>query len=87
MEIIMNTLNKSNLIINIGRQVGSGGLEIGKLLAKMLHIEFYDKALMELAAKESGLDSKHFEKADEKPSIISSLHLHIIYSDLTTKPY
>lgn len=64
----MNTLNKSNLIINIGRQVGSGGLEIGRLLANMLQIDFYDKALMKLAAKESGLDAKHFEKADEKPS-------------------
>lgn len=55
-------------IINIGRQVGSGGIEIGKMLADSFHIAFYDKSLLELAAKETGLDAKYFEKADEKPT-------------------
>jgi cytidylate kinase len=58
----------TNLIITIGRQFGSGGREIGKSLADALHISFYDKELIALAAKESGLCREVFEKADEKAS-------------------
>ena len=31
------------MIITIGRQLGSGGLEIGRLLAERLNLAFYDK--------------------------------------------
>lgn len=55
-------------VINIGRQLGSGGKEIGERLAKRLGISFYDKELINLASKESGLCKEFFEKADEKPS-------------------
>lgn len=57
-----------NYIINIGRQLGSGGKEIGEKLAARLGISFYDKELINLASKESGLCKELFEKADEKPS-------------------
>jgi len=62
-------------VINIGRQLGSGGREIGKKLAKELAIAYYDKELIQEAAKESGLCEEVFEKADEdnKHSIISNL--------------
>ncbi len=55
-------------VINIGRQLGSGGKEIGEKLAKLLEVSFYDKELINLASKESGLCKEFFEKADEKPS-------------------
>ena len=55
-------------VINIGRQLGSGGREIGEKLAARLGIAFYDKELINLASKESGLSEELFEKADEKPS-------------------
>ncbi|MDR3117890.1 MAG: cytidylate kinase-like family protein [Mediterranea sp.] len=57
-----------NYIINIGRQLGSGGKTIGEKLAARLGISFYDKELIRLASKESGLCKELFEKADEKPS-------------------
>ncbi len=57
---------KTNLAINIGRQLGSGGHEIGKMLAKSLDIPFYDKNLITLASKESGLAQEFFERADER---------------------
>ena len=44
-----------NLIITISRQYGSGGRQIGQQLAKELNIPFYDKEIIDLAAKESGL--------------------------------
>lgn len=56
-------------IITISRQFGSGGREIGKKLAERLNIPFYDKELIEVAAKESGIDAELFEDNDEKTSI------------------
>lgn len=53
-------------VINIGRQLGSGGREIGAKLAAQLGIEFYDQELVNIASKESGLCKKFFENADEK---------------------
>ncbi len=55
-----------NTIVTIGRQYGSAGHEIGRKLAKDLNIPFYDKELLERAAKESGLCREIFENHDEK---------------------
>ncbi|WP_291529971.1 AAA family ATPase [Bacteroides sp. UBA939] len=55
-------------VVNIGRQLGSGGKEIGEKLAARLGIDFYDKELITLASKESGLCRELFEKADERAS-------------------
>lgn len=57
-----------NIVISIGRQIGSGGKEIAELVADRLQIPVYDKKLLEVAAQESGLDTSAFEKADEKES-------------------
>jgi hypothetical protein len=54
------------MIITIGRQLGSGGREIGKKLAEVLGIAYYDKEIIELTAKESGLSQRLFEEADER---------------------
>lgn len=55
-------------IITISRQFGSGGREVGERLAKELNIPFYDKELIELAAKESGIDQELFEEESETTS-------------------
>jgi len=55
-------------VINIGRQLGSGGREIGTKLASQLEIDYYDKELINIASQESGLSKEFFEKADEKAS-------------------
>ena len=59
---------KTNAIITIGRQYGSGGREIGEKLAKRLEIPFYDKELLERAANDSGICKELFENHDEKPT-------------------
>jgi cytidylate kinase len=56
----------NKIIITIARQFGSGGREIGEKLALKLGIPFYDKSLIHLAAKDSGIDEDLFEFADEK---------------------
>ena len=55
-------------VITIGREFGSGGHEIGMKLAERLGIKCYDKELLELAAKESGLCEDLFASQDEKPT-------------------
>ena len=55
-------------IITISREFGSGGREIGKKLAAQLGVPFYDKELIEIAARESGLDKELFEEGDERTS-------------------
>ena len=54
--------------VTISRQFGSGGHDIGELVAKKLGIDFYDKEILSLAAEESGINIEHFEAADEKPT-------------------
>ena len=55
-------------VITIGRQYGSGGREIGFRVAEKLGIKCYDKEILSVAAKESGLCEKIFEAHDEKPT-------------------
>lgn len=51
-------------IITISRQFGSGGKEIAEKLAKELAIPFYDRELITLAAKESGIHEDLFKEED-----------------------
>lgn len=53
-------------IITISRQHGSGGREIGRKVAERLGIPFYDQEIIDLASKESNLDSSFFENSDTK---------------------
>lgn len=68
------------IILTIGRQFGSGGRQIGKKLAQELGIGYYDKEIMAVAAKESGLSEEVFERADERTSSGLSYALTAGYS-------
>jgi len=57
-----------NIVITIGREFGSGGREIGQRIAQALDIGFFDKNLIDIAAKKSGMDSAVLYQADEKAS-------------------
>lgn len=57
-----------NLLITIARQYGSAGREIGRKLAADLGVKCYDKELLSVAAKESGISQELFETHDEKPT-------------------
>lgn len=60
-------------IITIGRQFGSGGRELGKVLSRKLNIPFYDKELLYQAAKEAGINPHYFVDNDERmPRFINS---------------
>ena len=57
---------KNPLIITIGREYGSGGRQIGQALAGRLGISFYDKELITLAAKKSGLSDEFIEHNEQR---------------------
>ncbi len=56
---------EKRFIINLGRELGSGGRDIGKKVAESLGIDFYDKQLIKLAAAQSGICDEIFERVDE----------------------
>ena len=53
-------------IITISRERGSGGTLVGKLVAKELDWEFYDRELIHQIAEHLGTDPQHLEVHDER---------------------
>jgi cytidylate kinase len=65
--------DNNHIIICVGRQLGSGGHDIARMLAMDFHAKYYDRELLNLAAKESGLSEKFFEQNDEQKGFFKSL--------------
>ena len=65
-------MDDKKIIINVGRQLGSGGRVIASMLAKDFGCKFYDKELLNLAAKESGFCETFFEQNDEQKGFLKS---------------
>ena len=61
---LLDATGKPKIIIAIGREFGSGGYDIGKLLAERLGVTFYDKQLNELAAEQSGIPLSKVEELE-----------------------
>lgn len=59
---------KKNLIITLERQFGSGGLEIGKLVAQKLGIPCYNKEILKKAAETCNIPEEYLESAQENVS-------------------
>ena len=55
------------LIIALGREFGSGGHEIARLLAERFGIPLYDKNMLEVIAESQGLDHRKLGRYDEMP--------------------
>lgn len=60
-------------IITISREFGSGGHSIGQSVAETLDIPFYDSAIVEQVAQESGFDKEVIEEQGEHTSRTSRL--------------
>lgn len=65
-------MESNHIIINVGRQVCAGGLEIGRLLAEEFHAKYYDRELLNLAARESGFSEELFKNSDERKGFLRS---------------
>ena len=55
-------------IITISREFGSGGRSVGKRVAELLDIPYYDKELVKKVAVETGFDEKFIEQQGEYAS-------------------
>lgn len=62
---IKETYKGQKIVITISREYGSGGRYVGKLIAQNLGIPFYDKNLITLSAKESGLAEKYVKENEQ----------------------
>ena len=71
----------SNVIITIGRELGSGGRTIGKEVARRLGIEYYDRQIIDDAAKISGLSTEYIQKSEDNltGSLLFSLVMNTPY--------
>ncbi len=63
----VSTVNQEKkIVITIAREFGSGGHEIGEIIAKELGISFYDTKLIDLSAAESGLTPEYVKEHEQK---------------------
>lgn len=77
-NIIIENSNKkksnNNLIITINREYGSGGRYVAKLLADSLNANFYDKEIIVMAAKKTGLSENYINENEQKITNIGNIY-------------
>ena len=73
-------------IITISRQYASGGSEIGKKVAKLLDIPYYDKTIIDVTAKESGFDPAYIARVEQTSttSLLYNLTMNAVYTQPLT---
>ena len=60
---------EKELIINVGRQIGSGGHIIAKMLAEEFDCQYYDREILNIAAKGSGFQRSSLSKTTSKKDL------------------
>ena len=65
-EQVSTVSQEKKIVITIAREFGSGGHEIGEIIAKELGISFYDTKLIDLSAAESGLTPEYVKEHEQK---------------------
>lgn len=66
-----------HFIIAIGREFGSGGAEIGKLLAAKLGVRCYDRTLIDMAVEKTGFVKDCLVTEDESMTVLRKSLLSI----------
>lgn len=80
-----NNILNQKVIIAISREYGSGGRYIGRMIADILEIKFYDKDLVSLVAKEEGLSEQFIEENEQKKKFSSTFNSE--YNELDEKKH
>ena len=73
----------SHPVITIARQFGSGGRIVAQKVASALNIPFYDKAVIDLAAKETGFSHEFIRQVEQKRT---SSFLYTLYMNTHSLP-
>jgi cytidylate kinase len=71
------------MIITVSREFGSGGHIVGRNIADALNVPFFDKELINLSAKESGLAEEIMEEMEQKRT---ASYLYNIYITSQSSP-
>ncbi len=71
-----------NVVVTIAREYGSGGRMIGRRVAERLGFAFYDRAIIDMVAKEKGLGVDYVEKREQ--NIQSNLLYDLVMQDFTS---
>lgn len=53
------------VVITIAREFGSGGHQLGEMIARKLNIKFYDKEIIKMTAKESNLSEEYISENEQ----------------------
>ena len=65
---------KKNIVITVSREYGSGGRYVGRLVADILGIKFYDKDIITKLAEETGLTEEYIENNEESKELLDALN-------------
>ena len=76
-----------HFVVTVGCEFGSGGPEIGKMLASSMGIEYYDRDLVDKVVEKIGVDKALVEQADNKNFVPFGINtsLGTRYANLSNK--
>lgn len=85
----METMDMKKMILTVGRQYGSGGLEIGQKVAERLGCPLYDKEkLLELAKKDGSYDEvRSFYQEKPVDSLLYAIAMSTLTQGMEKKPF
>lgn len=78
---------KKHIVVTIGCEYGSGGVEIGKAVAEALGVEYYDRDLVDAVVEQTGIERDLIEKADTDTNVTYSFDTKFgpRYANLTNR--
>jgi CMP/dCMP kinase len=59
---------RDTVVVTIARQFGSGGAEIGKMVAEESNLQYIDYQIIDQVARHLGVDAQHAQQRDEQSS-------------------
>ncbi|WP_294374185.1 AAA family ATPase [uncultured Clostridium sp.] len=62
-------MKQKHIVVTIGCEYGSGGPEIGKMIADSLGIEYYNRDLVDKVVDKIGVERELVEQADKKNNV------------------
>ena len=63
-------MGEKQIMISISRECGSGGHEIARRIAEYMQLEFLDRNMIEMIAKEKLVDANNLHPYDEAPRFV-----------------
>ena len=74
-------MKKQDMVITISREYGTGGHDIGKRLAALLNVPFYDSEIVKITAQQHNLDEDRLNEMENQ----SKKMAQIVYNALDEK--